>query len=473
MPETPVERKSENRKKNRIWVSFKKKFINNTIIGGNPLFQQTMPGWFGYISFLWVSPVYILFFLIFTGIGVLLLVSSLQHGDEIKIRYDNVNRYRYPSGASSEESREYLRSYTIDGNNHSQGVRTTVNFTLGKKMTAPVYIYYALDKYYQNFRTFAAGRSTQQLRGLLQSKWGTLWECEPYTHPGFSDRGENAIIQINASFSLNATDFTYNPCGSFPWAMFNDTFALYGISAMEKAIDTHHSDSHGSSILRSSMKLICNTSDFDPVGNILGFSNNYCRKKGISFRADTDIRYKKLVKGERIWSLHYPGNPINTYLLNGWYLGEPGHSLPNPLDLDFQVWMRIALLPKFRKLFRIINIDLEPGQYVMEIDEFYDVTSFGGKKYFVLSSARPIANGTRGIAIVFLVLGASSFVLGVAFAVEAFVGKPLSSKLSEPKRSWYVYDPSSPEFELYDALRVKRYVPLIELQALREEQSAK
>jgi len=41
--------------------------------------------------------------------------------------------------------------------------------------------------------------------------------------------------------------------------------------------------------------------------------------------------------------------------------------ISNFQDEDFVVWMRVAGLPTFKKLHRIINVDLEPGTYTVEI----------------------------------------------------------------------------------------------------------
>lgn len=37
-------------------------------------------------------------------------------------------------------------------------------------------------------------------------------------------------------------------------------------------------------------------------------------------------------------------------------------------DEDFIVWMRTAGLPTFKKLYRIIDTDLQPGSYRVEIE---------------------------------------------------------------------------------------------------------
>ena len=52
----------------------------------------------------------------------------------------------------------------------------------------------------------------------------------------------------------------------------------------------------------------------------------------------------------------------------------------------FIVWMRTAGLPSFRKLYGVINQDLNPGTYSLGINNNYNVTQFNGHKTFVLST---------------------------------------------------------------------------------------
>lgn len=54
-------------------------------------------------------------------------------------------------------------------------------------------------------------------------------------------------------------------------------------------------------------------------------------------------------------------------------------------DPRFIVWMRNAGLPNFRKLYGVIEDDIAPGNYTLEIDNQYNVAPFEGKKKFVLS----------------------------------------------------------------------------------------
>jgi hypothetical protein len=52
--------------------------------------------------------------------------------------------------------------------------------------------------------------------------------------------------------------------------------------------------------------------------------------------------------------------------------------------------MRTAGLPSFRKLYGVINEDLNPGTYYFKIHNIYDVSSFSGTKKIVLSTTNAL-----------------------------------------------------------------------------------
>lgn len=506
------------------WQRFRKTYINDTIIGGNPLVQSTLPGFYCNVPVKFVIALYFAFTALFISLGVSMLIANVSpavHQD-----YSSINNYQYVPDDPKININQGIKSFTTsDGVVHRQGTLTEVSFELHRKLRAPIYLYYGLTKVYQNFRSFNKGRSSKQLYGMPRKKWeGNVGDCVPFKNPGFLDANTDLPIEIeldsssspsdvvqeikktggrsiqsekNDDTSLAASksvvrkagDFIYNPCGPFPWAVFNDTFLL-----LQSINDFPVESATG--------RLICSSSAFDAAGNPLpvelslnivnssGGTNglndsardskvveNHCTKKGISRKGDSEVLFGKLKTDELTWSLRYPFQTSNDYLQNGWYLNEPGHALPDPEDLDLQVWMHTALLPSFKKLFRIIDVDLEPGYYQMNIEEFYDVTSFKGKKFFEIREAHSTWQGSKSLAVVFVVLGIIAFVFGLAFTFQLlFISRHKKimgvENLSEPKRGWYVFDPSSSYFETYNALRTRRYVPVRELENLRKVQSA-
>ncbi|KAH9586390.1 CDC50/LEM3 family [Trypanosoma melophagium] len=438
-----------------------------TSYGGNPISQQTLPSFFLYSSPFILLPVFIAVTVIFVLLGVVLIIAGDRYY-EVEQKYNDIHRYQYIPSDPQVNINQGIRKFLVGNTTHSQGTRTRVLFEVRETLKAPVYLYYTLDNFYQNFRDFHNGRSKHLMLGK-ERKRGRYQECLPFEKPGFLDDSSDNVVRVEAdgtTHTLQYRDFVYNPCGVAPWSMFNDTFILYRVEQQEDGENSGDKNTNSNpSPMPESLIMICNTSDFSANGNPLGHSvtPNKCRKKGISWKADEKVRYKELKRGLKLWSLRYPYPNDNVYLTNGWYANEPGHSLADPLDYDLQVWLRGAFLPKFRKLLRIIDVDLDEGKYVMDIDEFFDVTTLQGSKGFLLSTAAWVKKDGHGLGIAFLVVGATSFILAITFGIEFLLRWQYSKSLPEPKARWYIFDPNSMEMRIYYEQRTKRYdIPLNE-----------
>jgi len=145
----------------------------------------------------------------------------------------------------------------------------------------------------------------------------------------------------------------YLPCGLIAKSLFNDTFRVF--------------------------------QDSQPVS---------LRKDGIAWKSDRDMKFK---------------NPnANT----------PGiRTIPDFQDEDFIVWMRTAGLPDFKKLYRIIDTDMD-GVYTVQIDSNYPVASFGGKKFVVFSTTTWIGGKNTFLGYAYIVVGIICAVQGVVFLLK-------------------------------------------------------
>jgi len=147
----------------------------------------------------------------------------------------------------------------------------------------------------------------------------------------------------------------YLPCGLIAWSMFNDTFGLR--------------NSGGSSI---------------PL-----------KKEGIAWASDVKQKFN---------------NPP---------ADAPGIRVIKDFeDEDFIVWMRTAGLPNFKKLYRIIDQDLSPGTYTVDIQNNFPVEEFSGKKYVVLSTTTWIGGKNPFLGWAYIVVGIICFVQGIVFAIK-------------------------------------------------------
>jgi hypothetical protein len=84
--------------------------------------------------------------------------------------------------------------------------------------------------------------------------------------------------------------------------------------------------------------------------------------------------------------------------------------------------MRTAGLPNFRKLWGRIEQDLSPGQYTMSINNVYDVTSYDGNKFFVLSTTNALGGKNYFLAICYIVVGSLCLVFAIIFFI-AYIRK--------------------------------------------------
>jgi hypothetical protein len=88
--------------------------------------------------------------------------------------------------------------------------------------------------------------------------------------------------------------------------------------------------------------------------------------------------------------------------------------------------MRTAGLPNFRKLYGKFETDIPAGDYVLQIDNMYDVSSFDGKKSFVFSTTNALGGKNYFLAICYIVVGALCIVFAIIFLI-AFLRKRASN----------------------------------------------
>lgn len=326
----------------------------------------------------------------FIPVGVAIIYANSDAKD-VEVQYDQLNTCGFNAQSSG----------LFRFGNFSMGCNNTIRFVIDQHMTAPVYMYYKLTNFYQNHRRFAKSRDVFQLVGNNPSK-SAMSDCEPFISPGDNNGLGGTRLNANgASTTFGA--FTYSPCGLVPWSMFNDSFVLYR-------------DVSGTPML------ICNGSNFNKATNEPLSAGMLCHKSGITWASDHD-KFKTPYFAGNIWTAnrnYYNVTPIattNAFLRFGWYAGEPGHEVPVTTDEDLMVWMRTASLPEFRKLYRVIDVDLPPGVYYMQINEYFPVGSFGGTKSFALSTLSWLGGKNAFLGIAYIVVGAVSFLFGIIFLV--------------------------------------------------------
>ena len=85
-------------------------------------------------------------------------------------------------------------------------------------------------------------------------------------------------------------------------------------------------------------------------------------------------------------------------------------------DEHFIVWMRLAGLPNFRKLYGRVRQDLQ-GFYSFKIDNNFEVSNFGGKKYIVISTVNAFGGKNTFLGISYIIAGVVFILLAIVFLV--------------------------------------------------------
>jgi hypothetical protein len=83
----------------------------------------------------------------------------------------------------------------------------------------------------------------------------------------------------------------------------------------------------------------------------------------------------------------------------------------------FIVWMRTAGLPNFRKLWGRIENKLLKGRYTVLIENNYEVNTFQGNKYFVLSTTNALGGKNYFLAVCYIVVGSLCLIFAVIFLI--------------------------------------------------------
>ena len=89
----------------------------------------------------------------------------------------------------------------------------------------------------------------------------------------------------------------------------------------------------------------------------------------------------------------------------------------NMTNEHFIVWMRPAGLPNFRKLWGRIRTDLEKGDYLLVIENNYEVSDFKGEKKFVLSTVNAFGGKNNFLGLSYIIVGGICLILAVIFLI--------------------------------------------------------
>ncbi len=228
-----------------------------------------------------------------------------------------------------------------------------VTLQVKNDMEKNIMVYYQLDGFYQNHRRYVKSKSDDQLNGKDIS-YQAMKDSQD-CDPVITNEEMGKAESIAGTPLVN--DEVAIPCGLIAKSFFNDNFKEWKLT--------------------------------DEFGDTQALNVN---EKDIAWKADKELKYKNIDKS-RQWI--------------------------DMTDEHFIVWMRPAGLPNFRKLWgRITDTDLKAGSQIeVTIDNKFDVSSFNGKKYLILSTVNAFGGKNSFLGISYIVLGGISIILAVVFVI--------------------------------------------------------
>jgi len=112
------------------------------------------------------------------------------------------------------------------------------------------------------------------------------------------------------------------------------------------------------------------------------------------------------------------------------FLKFPGDEWLSFKNEHFIVWMRVAGLPDFKKLYGRFEEDIPPGSYSVEIENNYPVGDFDGSKHVVLSTVSWLGGKNHLLGVAYLVVGSACMLMGIIFLI---LHRVRPRKLGDPK----------------------------------------
>jgi len=222
----------------------------------------------------------------------------------------------------------------------------TITMNVPKLMKQPVYLYYGIDDFRQNFRYYLRSKNNNQLAG----KDITFAQANSSCFPAVT----NADLGQTVSWGGKplVADAIASPCGLIAKSFFTDKFELWKET-----------------------------------------TNITLSDKNIAFPATVGTKHKRIENSADLQWI-------------------------DPENEHFIVWMNIASHTSFRKLWAIVNQDLEAGLYTMKIKNIYNVNAFGGKKHVVLSTTSAMGGKNAYPSLIFYMIGFLFIGVAVYIAVR-------------------------------------------------------
>ncbi|KAI9013044.1 CDC50/LEM3 family [Gaertneriomyces semiglobifer] len=362
--------------------------------------QQRLKAWQPILTPKTVLPIFFLVGAIFIPLGIGLYIAS-----------EKVNQVIFDYTQCKEKATSTLDPPTVGGigpiekwqwSSTDQNCR--IQFRVPERLGSPVFMYYRLTNFYQNHRRYVKSFSPKQLNGeRLQLSDKDMENCKPLL--GAKDPEVTKLsawgdqVVVNGANTTITDDSQIYPCGLIANSMFSDEISpLTCVQSDDK--DLPSACDGGTTSYRY---------DFSAEG--IAWPSDRNRFDAPVWRDDADLTVSFVPPP--LWRVAWPEK---------WGPGYTKDNLPDlKKDERFQVWMRTAALPNFRKLYGRSDTTLPAGIWEVTIRDTFDTDRFSGTKSIVLSTTSIIGGKNPFLGIAYLATGVVCWVLGIAFLLRHMV----------------------------------------------------
>mmetsp|Transcript_9704 Transcript_9704/g.18374 ORF Transcript_9704/g.18374 Transcript_9704/m.18374 type:complete len:393 (-) Transcript_9704:958-2136(-) len=338
--------------------------------------QQRMKAWQPILDPWYVIATFVVIGVIFVPVGWRLNQIS-NDVVEVKLEYDAYDDPNALCGIN---------------NTANAGLNCSVTLPISKDMQPPIFLHYEIKNFYQNHKRYEVSRSDSQLLGS--------------TAP-LSEREANDCHPLNIVGGVRI-----NPAGLIPNTLFNDVITL-----------SSGDSSEGDPLIMREDGIAWNSDLVYKFRQVDGYRENRCDSCD-NCTCDTpewsckEPYVEVEVDGsETCYQYYYPNDDTTQYLYETYpMVVSPREGVTNE---HFVVWMRVAALSPFRKLYGWIEQPIAAGTNVtFDIKANWEVQSFKGAKSLILSTTSQFGGRNRYLGGFFLIIGAVCLGLAALFGIK-------------------------------------------------------
>ncbi|RKO83747.1 CDC50/LEM3 family, partial [Blyttiomyces helicus] len=359
--------------------------------------QQRLKAWQPILTPKTVLPTFFAIGAVFIPLGIGLFIAS-EKVDQVMFEYTQCKFTATSNFTAPTSNYGPITQWKYDPTSQT----CTVQFSVGQNFQPPVYLYYRLTNFYQNHRKYVKSFDTNQLRGDLVSTAGGLTSnCDPLRAASQLSDPSYGLVKVNGVETNVSSTAQIYPCGLIANSFFSDDIGNL------TCVAGSFTDSTGTTVTCSPNSTLQTTYPFFP--------------DGIAWPSDGD-KYKLSQ-----WNITRPDDiptnlvppPMWRQAFPQWKDGYNSSNFPNlNTNTRFQVWMRTAGLPNFRKLWGKNSTPLPAATYEISIVDNFDVSKFSGTKSIVISTVSILGGKNPFLGIAYISVGSVCWFLGTVFLIR-------------------------------------------------------